>query len=175
MPLNGDAFKLKGLIFKSIGSKYPIRGNVFVRYEVHSVQDGLLSNITNITTTSYTHVGVTTIKDYFIVVVDNIGGNSSDTLQNVVLNLTNPGNGTATLSWNTPGMNISDPVSGFTHIFMSFDGNPPTLYDFCSFPESSFIEILFEFALRTFNIKFNTQAMAVHLLQTLRMNCSKTK
>ncbi len=82
----------------------PDPGGNFVQYEVYSLEDGLLTTISNIATTTFTHTGVTTIKNYYISVIDNItGATSSTTIKNIVLTVNNPNNGTALLTWNNSG------------------------------------------------------------------------
>ncbi len=88
----------------------PDPGGNFIQYEVHSLEDGLIAVIPNINISTYTHVGVGVIKNYFIVVVDNIDGPTSSTvLQNLRLTLNNPGNGTAILNWNNTGYPLAIP------------------------------------------------------------------
>jgi gliding motility-associated-like protein len=85
-------------------------GGNFISYEVHSVEDGLIATIPNIATTTYTHVGVSSVKNYFISVIDNVvGATNSVTLQNIRLTLNNPNNGTALLSWNQSGFPLPSP------------------------------------------------------------------
>lgn len=82
----------------------PDPGGNFVSYEVYSVEDGLLATIPNIATTTFTHIGVTTVKNYYISVIDNVtGATSSTTIKNIVLSVNNPNNGTAILTWNNSG------------------------------------------------------------------------
>jgi gliding motility-associated-like protein len=113
-------------------------GGTFIRYEIHSTQDGLLSSINNINTTSYTHLVVSSIKDYFILVVDNAGNSSSDTLQNSRLQLNNPGNGTAILSWNNPQKNISSPFSDKGYVFRSVNSGSFNLRDSFAFSSGQY-------------------------------------
>jgi len=88
----------------------PDPGGNFVSYEVHSLEDGFITSITNIAITTFTHTGVASVKNYFISVIDNISGaTNSTTLKNIVLSLNNPSNGTAILSWNTSGYPLSNP------------------------------------------------------------------
>lgn len=101
----------------------------FVQYEVYSLQNGLLSTITDITNTTFTDPSVSTVNDYYVVVVDNASANSSDTVQNIVLNLIDPGNGTAILTWNHPGPAILQPAPDFWYIYRGHDGNALTLHD----------------------------------------------
>lgn len=88
-------------------SAVPDPGGNFVQYEVHSQEDGLLAVIPNINTTSYTDIGVSSAKHYFLVVIDNLTGPSnSTTLENLWLTLGNPNNGTAILNWNTTNFTL---------------------------------------------------------------------
>lgn len=88
----------------------PDLGGNFVQYEVHSQEDGLISVIPNINTTTFTHVGVGSIKNYFIVVVDNVSGpTSGPVVQNLFLTLNNPNNGLAILNWNNTNFPLSAP------------------------------------------------------------------
>lgn len=77
----------------------------FIRYEVHTVQNGLITTIPAIGTTSFTHTGVTEDLDYFITVVSGCNGlalRNSDTIRNVYLNISNINPGIAVLDWNNP-------------------------------------------------------------------------
>ena len=78
-------------------------GNNFVKYEIHTLQDGKIGENTAINTTSYTHVGVNTVKDYFITAIGNLDTSSSVVLKNIRLAVNNPSNGTALLNWNHMG------------------------------------------------------------------------
>lgn len=91
-------------------SVVPDPGGNFVQYEVHSVEDGLIAVITNINTTTYTHVGANSAKNYYIVVVDNVSGPASSlTIQNLWMTLGNPGNGLAILNWNNTNYPLPAP------------------------------------------------------------------
>ena len=84
--------------------------NDFVEYQVHSVQNGLLSTIPSLATTNYIGPSSTSNINYFIVAVSGAGGTTqtvSDTTSNIHLQLNNPTNGTAVLQWNDP---ISSPT-----------------------------------------------------------------
>ena len=77
--------------------------NSFTEYQIHTVQNGLLTTINSINTTSYTHLNVTQKFDYFITTVSNLGGSSStETISNIFLTVNNPSDGTAILQWNNP-------------------------------------------------------------------------
>lgn len=108
----------------------PDPGNNFIQYEVHSVEDGLIAVIPNINVTSYTHVGITVVKNYFIVVVDNISGaTNSTTLQNLRLTFSNPGNGLAILNWNNTGYPLPAPPSKPIQINREFPVGVWTIQD----------------------------------------------
>lgn len=89
----------------------------FVQYEVYTLTDGLIHTETNINNTNFTHPGVTDVRDYFLKTISAGGENTSDTLQNIQLDLINLGNGTAILNWNDPGKNISNPNNDQTYIW----------------------------------------------------------
>ena len=78
--------------------------NSFVAYELYSVQNGLEGTFP-IGTTSGVITNPNNDLNLFVRVISGCGGltaRNSDTLKNVHLNLFNPANGTAQLSWNTP-------------------------------------------------------------------------
>ena len=105
-------------------SVVPDPGGNFVQYEVHSLEDGLITTIANINTTSYTHVGINSIKNYFIVVIDNLTGPSSSlVIQNLRMTLNNPNNGTAIINWN----NTNFPMAGPPARPVDINRNLPTI------------------------------------------------
>ncbi len=105
-------------------SVVPDPGGNFVQYEVHSLEDGLITTIANINTTSYTHVGVNSIKNYYIVVIDNVTGPSSSlVIQNLRMTLNNPNNGTAIINWN----NTNFPMAGPPARPVDINRNLPTI------------------------------------------------
>jgi gliding motility-associated-like protein len=88
-------------------------GNNFVSYEIYSSPNiggpyTLLNSIPTIVTTNYIHVGANanvTQRFYYITTRYNSGmtvmeSSPSDTLASIKLNVANPGNGTALLTWN---------------------------------------------------------------------------
>jgi gliding motility-associated-like protein len=113
-------------------------GNNFVSYDIYSNQDGLLSSITNINTTSFTDVNVGSVKDYYIKIVDNTGSTDGGINQNVRLNLTNPSDGTALLTWNTPALNVSNPTSNQLYIEREYPAGTWTVLDTLSFGQTFF-------------------------------------
>ena len=82
--------------------------NNFVQYDIYELNGGLLGSETNIATTSFqVPQTATQVFDFYVAVVSNNGGNTSaysDTVQNIFLELNNPSNGLAVLSWNEPSV-----------------------------------------------------------------------
>lgn len=77
----------------------------FVSYELYSVQSGLLATELNINATNFSIPQPGQSNEYYIIVNSGCAGNTatySDTVTNIYLDLTNPGNGTAVLQWNAP-------------------------------------------------------------------------
>jgi hypothetical protein len=68
-------------------------------------------------------------QDFYVGVVSGCNGSItrfSDTLRPLVLQLTNPGNGTAILQWNPPSAN---PTGSYYYIYQQIGNGPMTLYD----------------------------------------------
>jgi len=77
----------------------------FAGYEVYSVENGLLASLTNITDTSFIHLGTNPNQHYYIVTKSGCNGKLkaySDTLEPIYLNLINPNDGKILLNWNRP-------------------------------------------------------------------------
>ena len=78
----------------------------FSVYEIYSIQDGLLTTISNINIQNYTHIGANanlTSKDYYVLTKFGCNGNntvSSDTLKSIFLDLNDLGDGRISLTWN---------------------------------------------------------------------------
>ena len=103
--------------------------NTFVAYQIYSLQNGLVSTINNINTNSYMIPLATANQDFYVGVVSGCNGSItrfSDTLRPLVLQLTNPGNGTAILQWNPPSAN---PTGSYYYIYQQIGNGPMTLYD----------------------------------------------
>ncbi len=103
----------------------------FSEYQIHSVQNGLLGSINTIGTTTFSAPPVANANDYFIMVASGCNGStlrSSDTIQNIFLEVTNPGNGTANLQWNSPG-NVPISSNSFYHIYREYPAGTWSLYD----------------------------------------------
>lgn len=104
----------------------------FIAYEVYSVQNGLLATIPVLGTSSWTDPAVTQQYDYYLAVVSGCNGNTtrySDTVSNIYLNLSNPSNGTAVLSWNDPLVVPSVNMNAYYHIYREYPVGTWTLID----------------------------------------------
>jgi gliding motility-associated-like protein len=104
----------------------------FLGYEVYSLQSGLLTTIPNIGTTSYSIAGVVTPQDYYVAVISGCNGNTrrySDTLKPILLDVTNPSNGTAILQWNDPSNPAIASMGDFYHIYREYPSGIWTLID----------------------------------------------
>ena len=103
--------------------------NSFVSYNVYSLQNGLIATLNSINTTSYSIPEAQANQDFYLGVVSGCNGSIlkfSDTLRPLVLQLTNPLNGTAVLQWNAPSSNLS---GGQYYIYQQIDNGPWVLYD----------------------------------------------
>lgn len=104
----------------------------FTGYNVYSVQNGLLATIPAIGTTSYTHVGVMQANDYYVASVSGCSGGAernSDTISNIFLEVSNPGNGTAQLQWNDPVNPALNSMGNYYHIYREYPAGNWTLQD----------------------------------------------
>ncbi len=104
--------------------------NSFVEYQVHSIQNGLITTINSIGTTLYTQTGVNQKLDYFITAVYGTGGNeTSQTISNIFLSLNNPSDGTAVLQWNNPTTGKLPGMESYTKIYREYPTGTWTLRD----------------------------------------------
>jgi len=80
-------------------------GDGFTAYEIHTVQNGMVGTVVDISTSSFTHFGAGANVgqlSYFIKAVGGCGGlfgSSSDTISTIYLEVNNPGTGFAFLNW----------------------------------------------------------------------------
>ena len=119
--------------------------NSFVKYEVHSLQNGLLSTITNINTSTFTDVAVSSKKDYFIIVYSGCGGNtprSSDTVSNIRLAINNPVNGTAVLSWNKPYSSQMTTMNDYFYILREYPTGNWIIRDSVPYSTTNFVDTI---------------------------------
>ena len=104
--------------------------NSFIEYQLHSVQNGLITSVNSIGITFYTQTGVNQKLDYFITTVYGIGGNeTSQTISNIFLSLNNPSDGTAVLQWNNPTATQLPGMESYTKIYREFPTGTWTLRD----------------------------------------------
>lgn len=104
----------------------------FLGYEVYSLQSGLLTTINSLTTTSYNLPVISTPENYYIAVISGCNGNTrrySDTISPIVLDVTNPSNGTAILQWNDPINPAASSMGNFYLIYREYPSGTWTLID----------------------------------------------
>ena len=106
----------------------------FDSYELFGVNGGSYGTISNINTSSQTitSIGAGDIDGFFINTNSGTNGNtvfSSDTLQNIHLDLNNLGNGEAVLQWNSPFPSQLSSFNDYFHIYREFTGGAWTLID----------------------------------------------
>ena len=118
----------------------------FVEYQIHSVQNGLLGSIATIGTNSFVDVGNgTQVNDYFIAVVSGCNGNTtlySDTISNIYLDVANPSNGTAVLTWNDPINPPLTTMSGTYDIYREYPAGVWNLYTSVPYSQNNFIDTI---------------------------------
>jgi hypothetical protein len=103
--------------------------NSFVSYQLYSLQNGLLATLNAINSTSFSIPSNQANQDFYLGVVSGCNGSItkfSDTLRPIVLQLTNPGNGTAILQWNAP---TSSNLGGYYYIHQQINNGAWVLYD----------------------------------------------
>ncbi len=113
----------------------------FNSYQVHTVQNGLIATINDINTTSFIDLNVNSQNDYFLVSASACNGNTltySDTISNIFLDLTNPGNGIAFLQWNDPVSQALTTMNDYYHIYREYPAGTWTLIDSVLFGTNSY-------------------------------------
>lgn len=106
--------------------------SAFIRYELHSVQNGLIASFPSILTISTVVPAVNDNHDFYLVTVSGCDGNvalSSDTVSNIYLELFNPANGTAVLTWNDPFDVLQSGTNAYYHIYREYPSGSWTLID----------------------------------------------
>ena len=104
----------------------------FVEYQIYSTENGLLGTIPAINTTTFSEIGLSLINDYYIVAISGAGGLTqtySDTLENIHLNLNNPSDGTANLTWNNPSTVPLSSMNAYTKIYREYPAGTWTIRD----------------------------------------------
>lgn len=117
----------------------------FNEYQIHSIQSGLIASIGTINTSSYTDLAVGQNEDYFILVASGCFGNtlkSSDTVSNIHLNLIDPNNGTAIITWNDPITPALPGMNPFYHIYREYPVGTWTLYDSVPYGTNSYTDTI---------------------------------
>ena len=106
--------------------------NSFDSYRIRRLNAPVIATINNLATNSYTVTGTTGIQDFYIETVSGCNGNvvlSSDTVQNIVLTLINPTDGTAVLNWNDPVTPYNANLNPFYHILREHPAGVWTVID----------------------------------------------
>ena len=133
---NGD------LTIKWLPSSNPT--NSFVSYKLKSIQ-GLDITINDINTTFYTIPAVNAVNDFFIGVQSGCNGNAikySDTIQNIYLSLTNPGNGTAVLQWNVPSNPQSPNMNNYVQLYREYPAGSLTWIDSVPYTTTQYLDTI---------------------------------
>jgi gliding motility-associated-like protein len=97
--------------------------NEFLNYQISSVTNGVLSTIANLNTTTYTDANAGNAANEYFITTNSSGGSgavNSDTLSSIFLNLNNPGNGEALLSWNNPSNTQLTGFNDYYHIYQEY-------------------------------------------------------
>lgn len=105
--------------------------NSFVAYEIYSVQSGLIGTLNSISAASFTFPTNLVANGYYLAVVSGCNGNTkrfSDTLKCILLNVTNPLNGTAVLNWNAPTTATAG-IGSYYQIYREYPSGTWTLID----------------------------------------------
>jgi gliding motility-associated-like protein len=108
----------------------------FVSYQINSIQNGMISTITDISQTSLVIPAVNAKNDFFISVQSGCDGNmlkNSDTISNIFLSVTNPLNGTALLQWNKPIQQSSGNLGSHYRVYREYPTGIFTFLDSVSY------------------------------------------
>lgn len=106
--------------------------NSFVSYQIYSVENGLLATIPTINTTTSVIPAVNAENHFYLVVNSGCDGNvslSSDTISNIFLELFNPGNGIAIVTWNDPITPANPTMNGYYHLYREYPAGVWNLFD----------------------------------------------
>ena len=118
--------------------------NSFYAYKLKSLQ-GLDITINDISITSYTIPAINAAHDFFIGVQSGCDGNTvkySDTLQNIHLALTNPGNGIAILQWNLPTSPQAVGMNDYVQIYRQYPVGTLTWVDSVAYGATQFLDTI---------------------------------
>ena len=117
----------------------------FVQYDIYSIQNDFIATINDINENSYTVNTSAFAQDYFITVTSGCDGNTithSDTVSNIVLNLNNPGNGTALLTWNAPSAGPLPNSGDYYHVLREYPIGTLTLIDSVPYGTNNYIDTI---------------------------------
>ncbi len=116
----------------------------FVEFQLHSVQTGLIGTYPFGTTSAIIPSPGTTLE-FFVNVISGCNGNAtttSDTVQNVYLNVLNPSNGTAVLQWNAPTPTPLPGMSTTATILREYPAGTWTIISVVPYATSFFIDTI---------------------------------
>lgn len=117
--------------------------NSFSKYQVCSVQDGVIATLTNINDNTYTIPGTTVSKDFYLTVFSGCNGTTprySDTIKSIFMTLSNPTNGTAVLHWNDPDFPKQFGMNEYYYIYREFPAGVWVLRDSVAYGVNDFID-----------------------------------
>ncbi|MDX1652989.1 MAG: gliding motility-associated C-terminal domain-containing protein [Brumimicrobium sp.] len=118
----------------------------FASYELFSVGGGSLGTINNINSSSFTVPAAgNSQNDYYLATNSGCNGNTarySDTVSNIFLNLNNPGNGRAELSWNRPHNPALSTYNDYFHIYREYPAGIWTLYDSVPYSSTNYFDTI---------------------------------
>lgn len=126
-------------------NQVPNPNGTFSEYQIYTVEDGLITTIPAIATTSFVDPNVTQEYNYYLAVASGCDGNSlsfGDTVSNIFLDVINPSNGTAVLQWNDP---VNPPLAGmndYYHIYREYPLGTWTLYDSLPYGSNLYIDTI---------------------------------
>jgi gliding motility-associated-like protein len=112
----------------------------FLGYELHSLQNGLIATFPAVTTTSTTIAAINDNHDFYLVTISGCNGNaqlSSDTVSNIQMDLFNPANGTAVITWNSPLSSPQNETGDYYYIYREYPTGTWTLIDSVAFGGST--------------------------------------
>lgn len=116
----------------------------FTAYQLYS-SSGLVATINDIATGSFTIPAVNIEDDYYLAVASGCNGNSltySETISNIFLDVINPSDGTAFLTWNAPATSPLTGMGAYYHIMREYPAGTWSLYDSVPYATTSYIDTI---------------------------------
>lgn len=121
-------------------------GGTFQSYNLYSVSGGLIATYNTIGTTTHTISGGALLQnEYYLTVNSSCNGldvQYSDTISNILLDVTNPSNGTAVLQWNDPVTTPTSDMGNYYHIYREYPTGIWTLYDSVPYGQHGYIDTI---------------------------------